>query len=140
LKEVQNTINYINTKVPATIKSKHLPILEAVTDLRASQLDAFPQMAGVRTDYRNIISPYNDVKNYFKFNRIMKAIETGFGGQEGRAAVKQLLSENTIRKMGGIRDAQKTISGSGELWRNLVIGISSGVGAGLVFRKLNQGE
>lgn len=138
LKDVQDAINYMNTKIPKNIRSSHIDILDAVNDIRVAQLDAFPEMASVRADYAKTIEPYNQVKNYFKFNKLEKAIESGFGGSEGRKAVKQLMSPETISKLGGIREAQNVANMSSELIRNLVIGISSGVGAGMVFRQLNK--
>lgn len=140
VKQVQEIINDINTKIPVNIKKNHFEILDAVNNLKASQLEAFPEMAGVRADYQKVIEPFNNVKNQFKFNKIYKAIESGFQGGEGEYAVRQLLSPETIKKMGGIKEAQRLSSASGELIRNLIIGISSGFGAGAVFRQLNKGE
>lgn len=136
VKETQDAINYLNTKVPNKPGPIRNEILDSINDLRASQLDAFPEMAGVRDEYRKVIEPFNNVKNYFRFNKLLSAIKNDFGGPEGRQAVESLLSPETVKKMGGMQEAMKMSSALSELARNLTIGISSAIGAGMVFRNL----
>lgn len=139
VKEAQDIINFIQNKIPKNIKSKHLELLDLTNDLKAIQLDAFPEMAAFRAEYAQTIEPFNQVKNQFKFNTLETAIKNNFRGAEGREAIKLLLHPKKIEQLGGVHAAQKTMSSMGELFRNLTIGISSALGAGFAFRKL-QGE
>lgn len=113
LKDTQEILNYINTKVPKNIKYNHLDVLDTLHDVKASQLDAFPEMAGVKADYQKIIEPYNQVKQYFRFNKTLNSIKNGFGGPSGIEAVKKLgLPEDVINQIGGYKNASKLIKAS----------------------------
>lgn len=109
LKEVQEAINYLKTKVPRNIKANNLELMEAIDDLTASQLEAFPEMKAVRTAYAKVAEPFRNIKPQLKFNALEQAMKTGFGGAEGRAAVKQLFPEKMITELGGYKNAHRTV-------------------------------
>lgn len=109
LRDAQSIINYINTKVPSTIKYNNLDLLDVLSDIKASQLDAFPEMANMRMDYAKIAEPWKNIKNNFKFNKTLQAINTDFGGPQAQEAVKALFSEQTIKEMGGYKNAIKAV-------------------------------
>ena len=70
LEDAQKIINYIGTKVPANIKANHLDILDALNDTRAAQLDAFPEMQGVRAkygDFKNAFNSINTIKARYPY-------------------------------------------------------------------------
>lgn len=113
LKDIQKISNYINSKVPRNIKANHIEIMDALSDIRAAQAEAFPEMAQLRAEYAKVAGPYSQVKNYFKFNRVLKAVENGFGGKEGMSAIRSLLPDNVIKEMGGYRAAIKIIRSVG---------------------------
>lgn len=128
LKDTQDIINYVQTKIPSNIKSKHIDILDTLNDIRASQLDAFPEMAGVRADYTKIIEPFKQIKNQFKFNKLLKAIQTDFGGPEGINAVKQLLPKNVIKEMGGYKNIANSLKLLKYIGQRVGAGIAIGGG------------
>jgi hypothetical protein len=99
LSKSQEIINYMNTKVPKNIRYNNLDVLDTVNNVRGSQLEAFPEMEGVRTNYRNFIEPYNNVKGYFRFNKLISAIENRFGGAQGQMAVKKILPPEVYEEM-----------------------------------------
>ena len=110
VKEAQEIINYLNTKIPKEVRSNNIDILEIISDVKAAQSEAFPsQMAQARSSYAKIIEPYNQIKGQFRFNKILKAIENNFGGAEGKEAVKSLLPESIIKEMGGYKTAFETL-------------------------------
>lgn len=110
VKEVQDAINYLNTKVPKNIRANNLDVLDVISDLKASQLNAFPEeMAAARSSYAKVIEPYNNLKTQFRFNKLLKAIENNFGGAEGRKAVEGLLPKNVVNEIGGYQKAYETL-------------------------------
>lgn len=94
LKEAQEMVNYLNAKVPANLKRTHLELPELISDIKASQLDAFPGMTDLRSEYAKVAEPYKNLKNYFKFNRTLAAIDNDFGGAQGKLALKKLFGDN----------------------------------------------
>lgn len=110
VKEIQDAVNYLNTKVPKNIRSNNLDVLDVISDLKATQLEAFPEeMASARAAYAKIIEPYNNVKTQFRFNKVLKSIENNFGGAEGRKAVEGLLPKSIIKEIGGYQKAYETL-------------------------------
>jgi hypothetical protein len=107
LKDVQEMINYLNTKVPKDIKSTNLDVLDAISTLKGKQLDAFPEMEGIRADYAKFIQPYKNLKTKFKYNQILKAIENKFGGAEGMADMEKILPKALQKEMRNYRAGQK---------------------------------
>lgn len=107
LKQSQEIINYLNTKVPKNIRANNLDLIDTINNIKGSQLEAFPEMEGARASYKQFIEPYNQVKQYFKFNRLLDAIKNKFGGAEGQAAIEKVLPKEVIKKMGGYRSAAK---------------------------------
>lgn len=105
LSDVQKIINHLNTKVPANIKANDLDLLNTLHDVRASQLDAFPEMASVKSDYAKVAQPYKDVQNYFRFNRVLNGIKGDFGGDEGQQAVNKLLPSDVLKNIGNYKNA-----------------------------------
>jgi hypothetical protein len=126
----QEMINYIKTKIPKEIKYQHLDLLDLESSLKASQLEAFPEMEVVRQSYAQFIQPYNQVKAQFKFNRLLKAIEGDFGGDEGLNAVKQILPQDVIKQMGGYKRAVKSAKVGKEILKELLKWSSVAAGAG----------
>jgi len=107
LKATQDIINHLNTKVPANIRANNLDLLDTINNIKGSQLDAFPEMAKVRGEYAKFIEPYKQIKNYFKFNKLLDAIKNKFGGAEGQVAAEKILPKSVIKKMKGYRSAAK---------------------------------
>ena len=100
VKDAQEIANQINAS-----KSKTGEVIDLVSDIKARQLDAFPEMSKVREEYAKIAGPFNNIKNQLKFNRLEKAVAGNFGGIEGRKAVEELLGPKTIKKLGGLKKA-----------------------------------
>lgn len=107
LKQSQDVINYLNTKIPKNIRYNNLDVIELVNGIRGSQLADFPEMAGTRAEYSKFIKPYKNIKEYFKFNKLLDSIKNKFGGAEGQSAVEKVLPKDVIKKMGGYRAAAK---------------------------------
>lgn len=132
VKDAQGMINYLNTKVPANIKYQHLDLLDLESDLRASQLDAFPEMSAIRDEYRKVIQPYNSIKNQFKFNRLLGAINNDFGGAEGKQALEEVFKDNPkiLKEMGGYKNSVKALKAGKEIMVKLLQAGAVGAGIG----------
>jgi hypothetical protein len=115
LKNTQNIINYIQTKVPREIKASNYDLMDTLNNIRGKQLDAFPELSGARAEYAKFIEPYKNVKQYFKFNRILGAMRDKFGGAEGMKAVESILPKSAIKKIGGYRAAAKMAEIPGDI-------------------------
>lgn len=78
LQDTQQIINYINTKIPKSIKSNSLDILDAQNDIRAAQLDAFPEMDKVRAQYGQFANDYKLIKSALNPKSTPGAISSNF--------------------------------------------------------------
>jgi hypothetical protein len=107
LKDAQNMVNYLQTKVPKNIRVNSFDLLDTINEIKGQQLSAFPELEGARAEYRKFIEPYKNVKQYFRFNKLLDSIKNKFGGAEGQAAVEQIFPKEVIKKMGGYRAAAK---------------------------------
>jgi hypothetical protein len=131
LADAQKIINFLNTKIPKNIRANNLDILDVTSDVRAAQLDAFPEMASIRADYQKVIEPWNNVKNFFKFNKVLASIEKGFGGAEGKQAIEQILPKDVIKQMGGYKAAKDAIIGLRKVAPYLIGGAAGVAGYGV---------
>jgi hypothetical protein len=107
LRDAQSIVNYLQTKIPREIRIKDFDLLDTINTIKGKQLESFPELAGARGEYRAFIEPYKNVKQFFKFNRLLNAIKNKFGGAEGQAAVEKILPKEVIKKMGGYRSAAR---------------------------------
>lgn len=115
LKESQDIINYVQTKVPAQIKASHLDLPEFLSEMRMAQSNAFPkEMTALRNEYAKIAQPFKDVKGQMRFNQLLGSIDRGFGGAEGKQAIKELFKDNPeiLKEIGGYRKAGFLIKGA----------------------------
>lgn len=136
LKESQDIINYIQTKVPSNIKASHLDIPEMLSELRVAQSQSFKEMDKLRSEYAKIAQPFSQVKNKFKLDNLLQSIDKGFDGPVGREAVKELFKDNpkVLSKLGGYKNAGMIIKGA--------LGAATGggllVGGKAVYDKVRQ--
>lgn len=132
LKEAQDIINYVQTKIPAQIKASHLDLPEFLSEMRIAQSNAFPkEMTTLRNEYAKIAQPFKDVKGQMRFNQLLGSIDRGFGGAEGKQAVKELFKDNPeiLKEIGGYRKAGSLIKGA--LWASGLSGTYA-VGKGIL--------
>ena len=115
LKNTQNIINYIQTKVPREIKANNYDLMDTLNTIRGKQLDAFPELSNAKTEYAKFIEPYKNVKQYFKFNKILGAMKDKFGGAEGMKAVESILPKSATKKISGYRAAAKMAEIPGDI-------------------------
>ncbi len=128
LSDTQKIINAMNTGIPKSIKYQHLDIIDNLNQIRAAQLDAFPEMANVRKDYAQFIEPYKRLQNKFKPYNILDQIQGGFGGAVERQDVGQVFQENPniLQQMQGYKSAKELQKGVGRVAKTA--GISALVG------------
>ena len=107
LKDAQSIVNHLQTRMPKDIKVNKFDLLDTINTIKGQQLEAFPELSKARSEYRAFIEPYKNVKNYFKFNKVLNAIKNKFGGAEGQVAVEKILPKEVLKKMKGYRSAAK---------------------------------
>lgn len=121
LGKTQEIINYINTKIPKNIKYNNLDVLDVQNDIRAAQLDAFPEMQQAREAYGKFANDYNLVKSALKPGSTLNTIKNNFSGNvEKQEAAKRILGpilnqmKNYRRQIGTIDITKKgAIAGVG---------------------------
>ena len=121
LGKTQEIINYINTKIPKNIKYNNLDVLDVQNDIRAAQLEAFPEMQQAREVYGKFANDYNLVKSALKPGSTLNTIKNNFSGNvEKQEAAKRVLGpilaemKNYRRQIGTIDIAKKgAIAGVG---------------------------
>jgi hypothetical protein len=106
LNDAQDIVNYINTKIPKSIKFSNFDLLNAANEIRVAQLNAFPEIAQTRADYAPFIENYKNIKPQLGFNKILSAIKNKFGGAEGQVAVEEILPKEVVKKINSFRAAQ----------------------------------
>jgi hypothetical protein len=110
LQDAQDILNHLNTKVPKNIRANNLDLIETISSIKAKQLDAFPEMEGIRAEYAKFAQPYNNVKAKFKYNQLLKSIENKFGGAEALRDVEKILPKKLLREMRNYRAGQKLVN------------------------------
>lgn len=130
VKEAQDIANYLQFKIPQSIKSQHLDIADMVNEVRAAQANAFPkEMSSLRSEYARIAEPFKDLKSKLKLQNALQSIDAGFGGAVQRQQLKELFKDNPelLKEMGGYK-------GAGTLLKGLkwgAIGTAGAIGTGM---------
>jgi len=106
LKDAQEIINHLNSKV----KVGGYDIQEAINNVKGAQLESFPEMKETRATYANFKEPYKQVKNYFKVNKTLPAIENKFGGAQGNVRVSKIMPEEIMKQINAYRFAVKAVN------------------------------
>jgi hypothetical protein len=107
-----------------------LPALDFLDEIRASQMDAFPEMAEQNAAYSEVLSDYRLVKNKFKRGSLISNVKNNFGDDpETLVAVDKLLDSDTIRSMKGYKNASRIIKEGTTVGRYLLAGAAISAGA-----------
>jgi hypothetical protein len=113
LKEAQHIINNLNTKLPRQIGFNDIPVADLRTDIRAAQLEAFPEMSKVRGDYAAIKKNYDLIKGRIKEGGLVNSLKTKFGDPEKNTAFKKLVDKDTVKAVDSFRRSSKALRASG---------------------------
>lgn len=109
LKDTQEIINYINTKVPRNIKYNHLDIVDANHNIRAAQLQAFPEMKKIRESYGKFAEDYKLIKSALNPKATPNAIMSNFSNNIAvKDAAKRVLAP-LIKDMIKLRGQKATV-------------------------------
>lgn len=142
VRESQDIINFINTKIPKNIKFNNFEILDARNTVRAAQLDAFPEMAKVRAEYGKVLGPINQLKGQFQEGKLFNAIKRGFKSSSDREKLKAILPKGAreAKDIKRTTDAIKTVQKGGkQVLRLLLLGAAAGaVGGKIIGRGRGQ--
>jgi hypothetical protein len=109
LRDTQNIINYINTKVPKQIKYTNLDVVDAQHNIRAAQLEAFPEMSKARAEYGKFAEDYKLIKSALNPKATPDAIMSNFNNNIAvKDAAKRVLSP-LIKDMIKLRGQKATV-------------------------------
>lgn len=128
LEDTQKIINYIGTKVPSTIKANHLDIMDALNDIRASQLDAFPEMQGVRDKYGEFKNSFNSIKGKLKQGALIKNMADDFGDAEIKKNVTKILNKDMLDEVKKFQQAKQVLKAAGIVAKTVGYGTLAGAG------------
>jgi hypothetical protein len=103
LTKTQEILNYINSKVPSSIKYNHLDIMDTLHDIKASQLDAFPEMAGVKADYGKFANDYKLLKSALSPKNTPNAILNNFNNNIAVKDAATRILQPVLKDMGKLR-------------------------------------
>jgi hypothetical protein len=78
--------------------------------VKGKQLEAFPEMSTTRAKYAKFMESYKPIKNYFKVNKTLPAIESKFGGAQGNVRATKILPKAVMDEINAYRIATKTIN------------------------------
>ncbi len=126
LEDTQKIINYINTKIPKSITYKNLDVLDAQNDIRAAQLDAFPEMGGVRQDYAQHANDYKLVRSALSPKSTPGAIATNFNGNP---AVKDAASRILTPVLNDMQKYRNQVGTANAIKKGLGWAIGGAIGA-----------
>lgn len=129
LRDTQDIINYINTKVPRTIKSNHLDILDTLNDTRAAQLDAFPEMADVRAKYGDFKNAFDNIKGKLKQGSLIENMAKDFGDAEVKKNVSKVFGEDILNQVKNFQQAKQVLKTAGIAGNWALKGAAGGIGA-----------
>lgn len=138
LKDTQDIINYINTKVPRNIKANHLDILDTLNDTRAAQLDAFPEMSGVRAKYGDFINSFNSIKGKLKGGSLIDNMSKDFGDAEVQKDVRKVLNEDMLNEVRKFQQAKQVLKVAGIMGNYALKGAAGAMGAGVIYEAGNK--
>lgn len=125
LKDTQEIINYINTKIPRSIKANSLDILDAQNDIRAAQLHAFPEMDVARAQYGKFAEDYKLIKSVLNPKSTPGAIVSNFNNNP---AVKDAASRVLAPVIGDMSKFRGQVSAVNMLKKLVGAGIIGGAG------------
>lgn len=109
LTEVQSIINEYKANLPQRLRSgkavdfNDFPVLDIADDIKAAQLDAFPELAPVREEYAKFSQQYETVKKAAADTGAYNAVAKRFGNPVAEEASKKLLDPKTQQAITNFR-------------------------------------
>lgn len=100
IQEAQSLANDLQSKIASGklkgigVRPDDIPLLDAIHDIKAQMVEAFPDIKELRKDYGETINAFNLVRNKLKIGNLEKAVQSKFGDVEVQKVVKKLLEDN----------------------------------------------
>lgn len=129
LTDSQSIINHLNTKVPRNIKYNHLDIMDALSDIKAAQLDAFPEMAAVKEAYGKFAEDYKLIRSSLNPKSTPNAILTNFNNN---IAIKDAASRVLAPVMKDMGRLRTQVGVTNFIKRLISLGVAGKVGKGII--------
>ena len=115
----------------------HLDALDIWHELRAAQLEAFPEFADIAAGYRKAITNFRTVKPYLTKAALEPNLLNNFGNKsEIMQSVNELLPKETLKEIERFIRAALVVRGTGKLAFYGAVGAAGALGAGAVAKPI----
>ncbi len=126
--EVQTLLNKINPKIQGKYGSDFLEVKDFIHDIKAAQLDAFPEMAQTKEAYAKIAEPYRLIKSKIKEGSLLKNLANKFGDPELNARAESLMGSDIKAEVDSYRKTKKMLGAMGIMGKTAGAGVAGGAG------------
>ncbi len=133
LSRVQEIINEYKANLPSKLRRgtavdvNDFEILDTLDDIKAAQLEAFPEMAQVRQAYSEAVRPYEMVRNKLREQSIYNQTLRKYGDPVSERAAKKIFKDVGMEER--VRNARRAaVAGKGAKW-------AGGIGLGILATK-----
>lgn len=131
VKEVQALLNKINPKIQGKYGGDFLEVKDFVHDIKAAQLDAFPEMAQTREMYAKVAEPYRIIKSKIREGALLQNLANKFGDPELNARAESLMTKELKAEVANYRRTKNLLNTFGLGKQDLIrYGIAGGAGFG----------
>lgn len=141
LRESQAIINELRNKLPAmkkaglNVTSDDIPLFDLIDDIRGNQLDAFPEMEGVKQAYGQVLSKYNLIKNRIREGSFKRNLMNNFGDSpESKQAFEGLLTSDILKEVKNFKNTNKLLKAAGLGIGSATVGAAWNYGSSLIPR------
>ena len=126
VQKAPNLISKFTKGKLARFDPNEIAFLEFINDIRAAQLQAFPQFANTLKSFSETMQKWRQVKNFFKAGKTIGAVKGKFGDPQLEKMAFDMLSPAVIKSIGGVRNVVRIANGL--KWVGIVAGGSAVAG------------
>ena len=128
VKEVQLLVTKLNSKIKGKYGPNYIELKDFIHDIKAAQLDAFPEMAPIKENYANIAEPYRLIKSKIKEGSILKNLANKFGDAQLNRRAESLMSKDIKAEVDSYRRTKQVLKTMGIGVGTAGAGLAGGVG------------
>jgi hypothetical protein len=115
-KEAQDMLNEISSRFPESklagksdYRSADMSLKNLKNEIRAAQIEAYPDMIPVRKEYGDFMQAYKGMKGEFLSKHFFDNIDKNFNNPIVRTYIDKVLPKEAINDLGGYRQAAKAL-------------------------------
>lgn len=145
VRDMQDIINEVQSKVTPQklkgggIRSDDRAVMDFIHEIKGAQLDAFPEMAGIRDSYKQSIRAYNNVRNKLLDSNIKKNLVSGFGDEPlVQESFEKLLDKQLVEEVKNFKNTQRLLNATGLVARKTLEGAAIGTAGTILFNRFRN--